>query len=101
MCQPRDVLNFLTSYEVVEKPEAAKDSLEQLASFIKENYRGQAGIVYTFSRKEASDVAAGLRSRGVSAAFYHAGQEASAFSCRTRCVSVCLRYLCVCVLLLV
>ncbi|CAN0546207.1 unnamed protein product, partial [Ectocarpus sp. 12 AP-2014] len=62
-------------YEVVEKPEAAKESLELLASLIKDSYRGQAGIVYAFSRKEASDVAAGLAARGVPAAFYHAGQE--------------------------
>ncbi len=60
---------------MVDKPEVAKDSLDMLASFIKENYRGEAGIVYAFSRKEASDVAAGLTSRGIRAAFYHAGQE--------------------------
>lgn len=59
------------------KPEAAKDALDQLASFVKDNYRGKAGIVYAFSRKEASDVAAGLASRGVPAVFYHAGQEVS------------------------
>lgn len=61
----------------MEKPEVAKDALELLASLIKANYRGQAGIVYAFSRKEASDVAAGLTSRGIRAAFYHAGQEVS------------------------
>lgn len=65
------------------KPEAAKDALDQLASVIKDNYRGKAGIVYAFSRKEASDVATGLASRGVSAAFYHAGQEVSGASCST------------------
>lgn len=63
------------------KPEAAKDALDQLTSFIKDNYRGKAGIVYAFSRKEASDVANGLASRGVSAAFYHAGQEVSHALC--------------------
>lgn len=57
------------------KPEPANDALDQLAFFIKDSYRGKAGIVYAFSRKEASDVAAGLTCRGVSAAFYHAGQE--------------------------
>lgn len=66
-------------YEVVEKPEAAKDALEQLARFIKDNYEARAaGIVYAFSRREASDVATGLVERGVSAAYYHAGQEVSA-----------------------
>lgn len=70
-------------YEVIAKSEALKDALEQLASFIKGSYKGQAGIVYAFSRREASDVAAGLAERGVPAAFYHAGQEASAcFGCR-------------------
>ncbi|CAN0247689.1 unnamed protein product, partial [Ectocarpus sp. 8 AP-2014] len=79
---PADVVCFKSSfnranlrYEVVEKPEAAKESLELLASLIKDSYRGRAGIVYAFSRKEASDVAAGLAARGVPAAFYHAGQE--------------------------
>lgn len=72
-------------YEVIEKSEAPKDALEQLASFIKGSYKGQAGIVYAFSRREASDVAAGLAERGVHAAFYHAGQEASAcVGCRVR-----------------
>lgn len=73
-------------YEVVEKSEAPKGALEQLASFIKGSYKGQAGIVYAFSRREASDVAAGLAERGVPAAFYHAGQEAServGCSCKT------------------
>lgn len=50
--------------------------MEQLVAFIRNNnYSNQAGIVYAFSRKEASDVAAGLASRGIPAAFYHAGQE--------------------------
>ena len=62
---------------MVEKSEVTKDALEQLASFIRDNnYSNKAGIVYAFSRKEASDVAAGLSSRGIPAAFYHAGQEA-------------------------
>lgn len=60
---------------MVDKPEAAKDALELLTSLIKDNYSGEAGIVYAFSRKEASDVAKGLASRGIPAAFYHAGQE--------------------------
>lgn len=67
------------------KPEAATDALNQLTSFIKDNYHGKAGIVYAFSRKEASDVASGLASRGVPAAFYHAGQEVSGASCSTVC----------------
>ncbi|CAN0003642.1 unnamed protein product, partial [Scytosiphon promiscuus] len=79
---PGDVVCFKSSfnranlrYEVMDKPEAAKDALELLASLIKDNYSGEAGIVYAFSRKEASDVAKGLASRGIPAAFYHAGQE--------------------------
>lgn len=59
----------------MEKSEAANDALEQLAKFIRKHYLGAAGIVYAFSRKEASDVAAGLIKRGIRAAFYHAGQE--------------------------
>lgn len=61
---------------MLEKSEVMKDAMEQLVTFIRNNnYSNQAGIVYAFSRKEASDVAAGLASRGIPAAFYHAGQE--------------------------
>ncbi|CAM9666747.1 unnamed protein product [Discosporangium mesarthrocarpum] len=62
-------------YQVMDKPEVAKDAMGLLASFIQENYRGKAGIVYTFSRREASEVSAGLKKAGVRAASYHAGQE--------------------------
>lgn len=63
---------------MVDKPEAANAALEQLARFIQTNYNaGAAGIVYTFSRREACEVATGLVERGVSAAYYHAGQEVS------------------------
>ncbi|CAM9296615.1 unnamed protein product, partial [Choristocarpus tenellus] len=80
---PTDVVCFKGSfnrpnlwYEVMEKPEATKDAVSMLASFIQKNYPHKAGIVYTFSRKDAFDVAAGLKETGIRAAHYHAGQEA-------------------------
>ena len=43
-----------------------------MANFVKEHHPEGAGIIYTFSRKEAEEVAAQLLSLGVSAQPYHA-----------------------------
>jgi superfamily II DNA helicase RecQ len=42
-----------------------------MVAFIRENHVGQAGIIYTFSRKEADDVASGLCDNGIVAHSYH------------------------------
>ena len=45
--------------------------VKDMVSFIKENHPSQTGIIYTFSRKEADNVAAKLSSAGIVARSYH------------------------------
>ena len=40
-----------------------------------QDQRGKSGIIYCNSRSKVEDTAAGLQSRGISAAAYHAGLE--------------------------
>jgi superfamily II DNA/RNA helicase len=42
-----------------------------MVGFIRANHAGQAGIIYTFSKKEADDVANGLCNNGIVARSYH------------------------------
>ena len=49
-----------------------KDGKEQLLEFLKP-YSGEAGIVYTLSRKSTESLAHFLQTKGVSAKAYHAG----------------------------
>jgi superfamily II DNA helicase RecQ len=57
-------------YEI--RPKRSGDAvLDDMAAFIKEEYPHSAGIVYTFSRKDADTVADKLLDRGVVAASYH------------------------------
>jgi superfamily II DNA helicase RecQ len=42
-----------------------------MVGFIRENHFGQSGIIYTFSKKEADDVANGLCNNGIVAQSYH------------------------------
>ena len=44
-----------------------------MSNFIKKKHSSHSGIVYTFSRKDTDEVAAGLEERGISALTYHAG----------------------------
>lgn len=60
-------------YSVREKPEGGGGSrvISSMAEFIHEHHSGHAGIVYTFSRKDADDVADGLCGHGIVARSYH------------------------------
>lgn len=49
---------------------------QQLASFIRNEHPGEAGIVYCLSRKKTESVAGALTERGVDAWAYHAGLSA-------------------------
>jgi len=59
-------------YEIVEKDNART----QLLRFIRDEYAGDAGIVYCLSRKKVDDTASWLEQQGVSALPYHAGLTA-------------------------
>ncbi len=50
---------------------------EQLAQFLQEGHRGEAGIVYCLSRKKVEENAEWLNRQGFNALPYHAGLDAS------------------------
>jgi ATP-dependent DNA helicase RecQ len=50
---------------------------EQLAQFLQEGHRGEAGIVYCLSRKKVDENAEWLNRQGFTALPYHAGLDAS------------------------
>jgi len=52
------------------------DGKAQLKSFL-QSFKGESGIVYTFTRHTAEQVAAWLQREGIDAAAYHAGMDAS------------------------
>jgi ATP-dependent DNA helicase RecQ len=60
-------------YRIVEKDNART----QLLRFIRDEHLGDAGIVYTQSRKRVDETAAWLQGEGVAALPYHAGLDAS------------------------
>jgi ATP-dependent DNA helicase RecQ len=60
-------------YRIVEKDNART----QLLRFIRDEHAGDAGIVYTQSRKRVDETAAWLQGEGITALPYHAGLEAS------------------------
>jgi len=58
-------------YTIVDK----QDARNQLLRFIREEHKGEAGIVYCLSRKKVDETAAWLVSHGVHALPYHAGMD--------------------------
>jgi ATP-dependent DNA helicase RecQ len=61
-------------YTIVDKA----DPRSQLLAFIRDEHKGDAGIVYCLSRKKVDETAAWLVSHGVNALPYHAGMETAA-----------------------
>lgn len=59
------------TYMVKPKRTTADGVLDDMAAFIKEEYPHDAGIIYTFSRKDADTVADKLCDRGIVAQSYH------------------------------
>ncbi|KAI1698015.1 DEAD/DEAH box helicase domain-containing protein [Ditylenchus destructor] len=62
-------------YEVRQKPSGQKETLEELARIIRQEFSKESGIIYCFSRKECEEVAQDLRKNGIKAAYYHAYLE--------------------------
>ena len=58
------------TYQVRPK-ESATDVLEDMTAFIKDKHPRSAGIIYTYSRKDADTVADQLLERGIVAEAYH------------------------------
>jgi bloom syndrome protein len=64
-----DFLLSIGRYQVRKK---SKNTLEDMAEFIKKHYPGKSGIVYCLSRKDCEQVAEQLRNFNINAEFYHA-----------------------------
>ena len=58
-------------YSVKVKPDTSDKVVDDMAEFIQEHHPRSAGIVYTFSKKEANNVAEKLSSYGITARAYH------------------------------
>lgn len=58
-------------YQIVEKENVRR----QLLDFIRNEHRGDAGIVYCLSRKKVEETAAFLNESGIAALAYHAGMD--------------------------
>jgi len=65
-------------YCIRTKAETADKLVQEMAEFIQEHHKGSAGIIYTFSKKEANTVAAKLGDYGISARAYHSDVSDSA-----------------------
>ena len=50
-----------------------KNAKQQLLRFIEQEHKGNAGIIYRFSRKKVEDTVSWLKSEGLPAIAYHAG----------------------------
>ena len=59
------------NYSVRCKPETKEGVVKDIVAYIRENHTGESGIIYTFSKKEANEVAKGLSSNGIIAKPYH------------------------------
>ena len=59
------------NYSIKTKPDGKEAVVKDMVAFIRENHVGEAGIIYTFSRKEADDVADRLVENGIIARSYH------------------------------
>ncbi|KAL7552676.1 hypothetical protein ACHAWF_015904 [Thalassiosira exigua] len=60
-------------YSVQSKADSKDGVVKDMVTFIKTNHVGEAGIIYTFSKKEADDVADRLCECGIVARSYHSG----------------------------
>jgi ATP-dependent DNA helicase Q1 len=65
-------------YHVKIKPDGADKVIELMSKFIKEHHKNHAGIIYTFSKKDANTVADKLNQYGITARPYHSDVSASA-----------------------
>ncbi|XP_041472757.1 ATP-dependent DNA helicase Q1-like [Lytechinus variegatus] len=63
-------------YEVRPKPSKHADFVEELIRLINGEFKGQSGIIYCFSRKDAETMAESLKDGGIQAHPYHAMLDA-------------------------
>lgn len=63
-------------YEVRPKPSSQEECANQIQQMLQKEFKGQSGIIYTMTIKDAEQLAGDLRSRGLRVAPYHAQLEA-------------------------
>lgn len=63
-------------YEVRPKPSVQEECITQLHQLLEGEFKGQSGIIYTMTIKDAEELVPVLRSRQISVAPYHAQMEA-------------------------
>lgn len=64
-------------YKIMEKPTSQDECMLILEKLLKGRYKGQSGIIYAHSIKDAEDIAEKLRKRGLKVGCYHANLEAA------------------------
>ena len=55
--------------------------MEEMANLVLKDFKGQSGIIYTLTIKDAETVAADLRNKGLKVAPYHANLEVWTTKC--------------------
>lgn len=64
-------------YHVMEKPSEKEKTIEILATLLKKRYKGQSGIIYTYSIKDSEEITAELLKRDIKVRPYHANLNAN------------------------
>lgn len=59
-------------YQVRKKGKTHQQTMKDIIGIIKNNFSGQAGIIYCLSRRNCSDVCRALEEHGIKSAVYHA-----------------------------
>uniref|UniRef100_A0A8C5MUK7 ATP-dependent DNA helicase n=1 Tax=Leptobrachium leishanense TaxID=445787 RepID=A0A8C5MUK7_9ANUR len=62
-------------YEVRRKPAGSESFLEDVVKLINGRFRGESGIIYCFSQKDAENVTMSLQKLGIRAGTYHSHME--------------------------
>lgn len=74
------------TYEILAKPASGPGVLKAIAEIIRTSHKGEAGIIYCFSRNNCEDLATKLhKQEKIQAAHYHAGMTAEERSKTQKC----------------
>ncbi|XP_037793066.1 ATP-dependent DNA helicase Q1-like [Penaeus monodon] len=65
-------------YQVRQKSSSQKECNDEIQNLLEGEFRGQSGIIYTMTIKDAEELAKDLRARGIKVAPYHAQLEPEA-----------------------
>lgn len=62
-------------YQVMEKPSERQPTVDLIANLLKTRYKGQSGIIYSYSIRDTEDLAAALLNQDVKVRPYHASLD--------------------------